>query len=145
MTAKRTRDPVLRSFLRAAAIAFALGADSIPVLADDEMPEPVVNASAHRRAADDRQQSPQTDAQLHTAGLTLVPVWRGVPDPAAELRLLDARGHKLLQSPVHGRCSFNGLPGGQCTLLIKAAGRTSIRHIELTDGELVSVTLELDT
>ena len=142
MTLERPRDPVLRNFLHAAAIAFALGADSIPVFADDEMPEPTLNVSAARRGD---HQPQQADGQTRTASLTVVPLWRGVPDPAAQLRLLDTHGHKLLQSAVHGRCSFSALPEGRCTLLVKAAGRTTIRHIELARGELVAVELELDT
>ena len=109
MTLERPRDPVLRNFLRAAAIAFALGADSIPVFADDEMPEPTLNVSAARRGD---HQPQQADGQTRTASLTVVPLWRGVPDPAAQLRLLDTHGHKLLQSAVHGRCSFSALPEG---------------------------------
>jgi len=145
MTVKRNRDPVLRSFLRAAAIAFALGADSIPALADDEMPEPPVNTSADMRgSAGKALQEAHALGQAVTASLTLIPQWRGVPDPVARLRLLDAGGHKLLQSPVHGRCSFSGLPAGTCTLLLKTAGHTSIHRVELASGRATVVEVVLD-
>lgn len=143
MTPGRTRDPILRGFLRAAAIAFALGADSLPVLADDEMPEAPISSSAQTRATGHLREALR-DGQLATASMTLEPIWRGVPDPEAQLRLLDARGHKLLQSPVHGRCSFSALPAGPCTLLVKVAGHTTIRRIDLATGQTTVVALEMD-
>lgn len=129
--------------MRAAAIAFALGADSIPALADDDLPEALPNSSAQVRAAGRRSDAVR-NGQSRNASLTLEPRWRGVPDPAAQLRLLDGHGHKLLQSPVHGHCSFGGLQAGPCTLLVKTSGHTTLHRMELIAGRTIVLELEMD-
>lgn len=97
----RADDPVLRAFLRAAAIAFALSGDAVAAV--DDAPE-----STPR----DR-----TDAeQTHDSAM-------------ADIKLLDAHGRPVLRLRAHGPVTLLPQPPGRYTLLVRRNGLTEIQPL----------------
>lgn len=99
----RTDDPVLRAFLRAAAIAFALSGDAVAAI--DDTPE---------RAPRDA----QTDDAEHTHNSAM-----------ADIKLLDAHGRPILRLRAYGPVTLCPQPPGRYTLLIRRDGLTEIRPL----------------
>ena len=111
----RADDPVLRAFLRAAAIAFALSGDAVAAI--DDAPE---------RAPRDT-----TDAeQTHDSAM-------------ADIKLLDAHGRPVLRLRAHGPVTLLPQPPGRYTLLVRRDGLTEIRRVQQSQHPLAGVVIGL--
>jgi len=99
----RADDPVLRAFLRAAAIAFALSGDAVAAI--DDAPE------GAPRDARTRDTAPTRDSGM------------------ADIQLLDAHGRPILRLRAHGPVTLLPQPPGRYTLLIRRDGLTEIRPL----------------
>ena len=98
-------DTVLRAFLRAAAIAFALGGDAAAAVIGDA-PEGI------------REQARQDDAEADTGAAR------------TDIQLLDARGRPLLRLRADGPFTLLPQPPGRYTVLVRRDGLTEIRRID---------------
>ena len=101
----RRDNPALRAFLRAAAIAFALGGDAAAAISGD-----APDGSPRDRLQDET--SADTDAAY------------------ADIKLLDARGRPRLRLRADGPFTLLPQPPGRYTLLVRRDGLTEIRHID---------------
>jgi len=113
----RADDPVLRAFLRAAAIAFALSGDA--VAAADDAPE---TAAGDARTKDAE--------QSHDHGV-------------ADIKLLDAHGRPILRLRAHGAVTLLPQPPGRYTLLVRRDGITEIHRLDRPGQALTNVVVEL--
>jgi hypothetical protein len=120
---------VVRKFLNAAAIAFAVG--SVPAVAKprdaSERPDPP------RKTSESRSPRKPDEQRYH---LALRPA-RGVQgEPAPEhvrVRVLDTRGRCHIDTTVSGPCRLGPLAAGHYMVLFKAQGRFDWRRMRLGD------------
>ncbi len=100
----RHDNPALRAFLRAAAIAFALGGDAAAAVSGD--------------APDGNLRDTQPDETQASTGAT-----------RADVKLLDTRGRPQLRLRADGPLTLLPQPPGSYTLLVRRDGLTEIRRI----------------
>lgn len=118
---------VVRRFLNAAAIAFAVG--STPALAKEK-------ASTERREPPERgsetRDARESAEQGYHLGMRPAPGVMGeAPPETIRVRVLDRRGRCPIDTTVSGPCRLGPLAAGDYTVLFKAQGRFDWRRITL--------------
>jgi hypothetical protein len=118
---------VVRKFLNAAAIAFAVG--STPAVAKGR--ESTDRHNPHKGGMDARGARKSTEQRYHLA-LRPAPGVRGEAAPeAVRVRVLDTRGRCHIDTTVSGPCRLGPLAAGDYTVLFKTDGRFDWRRMSL--------------
>lgn len=119
---------VVRKFLNAAAIAFAVG--STPAMAKTREPSERPN-NPSKGGMETRAARKSTEQHYHLA-LRPAPGVQGEPAPqAVRVRVLDNRGRCHIDTTVSGPCRLGPLTPGNYMVLFKAQGRVDWRRMNL--------------
>jgi hypothetical protein len=135
-TPKSSFNPlVVRKFLNAAAIAFAVG--SVPAMAKSRVgpdrPEPPRNGSETRCARKPQEQ------RYHLA-LRPAPGVQGEPAPdQVRVRVVDTRGRCPVDTTVSGPCRLGPLAAGDYLVLFKAQGRFDWQRVSVGHGPVPEI------
>lgn len=120
---------VMRKFLKAAAIAFAVGSAPAMAKTRDTHDQP----STPARSMTSRSALPSVEQRYHLA-LRPTRGIQGEPAPeAVRVRVLDARGRCHIDTTVSGPCRLGPLAAGHYMVLFKAQGRFDWRRMHLGD------------
>lgn len=118
---------VVRKFLNAAAIAFALG--STPTMAK---PRDAADRNDPPRRSSETRSARQTAQQRFHLGLSPAPGAQGEAAPESiRVRVLDSRGRCHIDTTVSGPCRLGPLAAGDYTVLYKVRGRFDWRKTRL--------------
>jgi hypothetical protein len=118
---------VVRKFLNAAAIAFAVG--STPAVAKQR--DATERKDPPRRSAETRGARQAAEQRFHL-GLRPAPGVMGEAAPETiRVRVLDTRGRCHIDTTVCGPCRLGPLAAGDYTVLFKAQGRFDWRRMSL--------------